>query len=260
VQAKRAQQAALKQAQREAQLAEHRVATARQQQAEQVELWRQQTELAQLPLAERAAAARAAPRWVPDAEARGCMICAKAFGFRWGQREVVHHCHYCGWAVCDSCSKGAMRLQQWLDPAHPHFRNIWHESAKALRVCDMCMDHRVDRIGPASKKRAETRSSKAQGKEDKAKRKADAKAEKQRQKQQQAALVAQGPSTVDGSQQQHAEQQQQQQQRMRVVVPAGVHPGMQMLVMANGNKQYAVTIPHGLSQGMEFEIMLPAAD
>ena len=52
-------------------------------------------------------------------------------------------------------------------------------------------------------------------------------------------MVAQGPSTVDGSQQQHAEQQQQQQQqqRMRVVVPAGVHPGMQVLVMANGNKQ-----------------------
>jgi hypothetical protein len=25
------------------------------------------------------------------------------------------------------------------------------------------------------------------------------------------------------------------------------------------SKQYAVTIPHGLSQGMEFEIMLPAA-
>ena len=33
----------------------------------------------EIPLEERAAAARASPRWIPDGEVSGCMLCAKSF-------------------------------------------------------------------------------------------------------------------------------------------------------------------------------------
>jgi flagellar biosynthesis GTPase FlhF len=138
------------QAKRQAELAAMQATMQRQQQAEQAEL-------AKLPLAERAAVARASPRWIPDAEAStsGCMICAKPFG---RVRDRVQHCHYCGWAVCNDCSKRQLPLQRWLEAPKFFFqksrlddsRPILHttRSAEALRVCDLCVEHRVDLLAP----------------------------------------------------------------------------------------------------------------
>nr|CAB3264943.1 ZF(FYVE)-9 zinc finger protein ZF9 [Phallusia mammillata] len=64
-----------------------------------------------------------APAWVPDAEAEECMRCHKTH-FSTIQRR--HHCRKCGYVVCNSCSSNKAIIQ--------------HQSAKPLRVCDVCYD------------------------------------------------------------------------------------------------------------------------
>jgi len=137
---------AAKQAKQQADLAEMQMALDREQHAEQAQFHATQLELAKLPLAERAARARISPQWIPDSGASSCMICTKAFGRRLGRaRELVHHCHYCGWAVCAGCSQGKLPLHRWLDASPPHMLHQVN-SAGTLRVCDLCVEQQVDKI------------------------------------------------------------------------------------------------------------------
>ena len=88
------------------------------------------------PLAHRAAAARASPRWIPSAEFKGsCMLCAEAFSLL----ERPHHCRSCGWAVCGGCSAGTLVLRRWLEPDKPHA--VRDEDSEPLRVCNLCLKH-----------------------------------------------------------------------------------------------------------------------
>ena len=54
-------------------------------------------------LAARAAAARRAPRWVPDADAPSCMLCDMVFWRAGPAAWTRHHCRSCGWVVCLAC-------------------------------------------------------------------------------------------------------------------------------------------------------------
>ena len=102
--------------------------------------------LAMLPLPERAALARASPRWIPDAETSGCMICAKVFGTsRFREHDRRQHCRYCGWAVCGGCSQTKLPLQRWMDGPHRLHTTM---STEALRVCRLCDEAQVHRLAP----------------------------------------------------------------------------------------------------------------
>eukprot|EP01046_Picozoa_sp_COSAG06_P035275 COSAG06_NODE_3775_length_4919_cov_1.883817_2_plen_400_part_00 len=84
-----------------------------------------------------AEAARAAPRWISSAEASAYMLCAAEFV------QVVesrHHCRYCGWAVCGSCSAATAVLDRWLADDKPHDLQL-SRSRRALRVCNSCFPH-----------------------------------------------------------------------------------------------------------------------
>ena len=63
------------------------------------------------------------PGWIPDAEARHCMACKRAFGF--SRRR--HHCRNCGWCICSACS--------------PHKMVLSHASSQAQRVCNDCFSN-----------------------------------------------------------------------------------------------------------------------
>jgi len=61
--------------------------------------------------------------WVPDDEAKGCMLCKKS------QFNVInrrHHCRKCGAVVCGNCSSNKLLLPS--------------QSSKPLRVCDGCYE------------------------------------------------------------------------------------------------------------------------
>nr|NP_001041457.1 zinc finger protein ZF9 [Ciona intestinalis]FAA00233.1 TPA: zinc finger protein [Ciona intestinalis] len=62
-----------------------------------------------------------APTWVPDSEAVVCMRCKKT---RFTTLQRKHHCRKCGLVVCNACSTKKCIIQ--------------HQSAKPLRVCDVC--------------------------------------------------------------------------------------------------------------------------
>ena len=144
----------------QAKLHEMQVAMQRKQQTEHAEL-------AKLPLAEHAALARASPRWIPDAEASRCMICTSGLetvkngnSHRIGwtrsttlltvhERSFGHRCRYCGWAVCARCSKNKLPLQRWLEfQGDEPIRIHKSMSAEPLRVCDICVEQRVDLLKP----------------------------------------------------------------------------------------------------------------
>jgi hypothetical protein len=135
-----------KQAKQQAKLQKMRAELERKQQAERAELAR----IAQLPLTQRAEAAREKPRWIPDVEATGCMICAKPFTMqksmfkKRSEDDRRQHCHYCGWAVCGLCSPRKVMLHRWLEGPIVHRT----KSRKALRVCRLCDEKRVDQIKP----------------------------------------------------------------------------------------------------------------
>jgi len=60
------------------------------------------------------------PVWIPDSDAKACMLCNTAFTVL----NRRHHCRKCGKVVCDDCSKG-----KWTFP---------QQSSKPQRVCDTC--------------------------------------------------------------------------------------------------------------------------
>ncbi|XP_067939019.1 pleckstrin homology domain-containing family F member 2-like isoform X2 [Watersipora subatra] len=60
------------------------------------------------------------PVWIPDSQARGCMLCSTPFTML----NRRHHCRKCGKLVCDDCSK--------------HRWNFPQQSSKPQRVCNTC--------------------------------------------------------------------------------------------------------------------------
>ena len=99
------------------------------------------------PLEARQAAARRAPRWVPDAEAPSCMICTRSFSVTTRR----HHCRCCGWVVCDACSPNARTLRWWLEEIDEPVQSgeLWRLAhskdgcERPLRVCTGCDDARA---------------------------------------------------------------------------------------------------------------------
>eukprot|EP01044_Picomonas_judraskeda_P020761 COSAG03_NODE_4706_length_1460_cov_1.457017_1_plen_271_part_10 len=97
-----------------------------------------------LTLQERQRAARKDPVYVPDDDpvyGASCMICGTGFGFV-NQR---HHCRYCGWLICSTCSPGKLLLDRHIpvkgrrpnEPNDSH-RNAKGASEKPRRVCSEC--------------------------------------------------------------------------------------------------------------------------
>ena len=93
-----------------------------------------------------AEAARKSPRWVPDVSIerfpagkgrrlrRCCMSCKKAFSLF----VRIHHCRYCGWAVCDDCSTGRLVLDRWVSSYPPHTTRTVHSPD-----CETCLNRRA---------------------------------------------------------------------------------------------------------------------
>eukprot|EP00762_Andalucia_godoyi_P005220 ANDGO_04036.mRNA.1 Lateral signaling target protein 2 homolog len=70
------------------------------------------------------------PTWIPDEDAKTCMLCSKPFSFSLRR----HHCRACGRVVCNVCSLKRVFL----------FRFDLRE--KKERVCDKCFEVEVNRI------------------------------------------------------------------------------------------------------------------
>eukprot|EP01046_Picozoa_sp_COSAG06_P049918 COSAG06_NODE_7784_length_2377_cov_17.482880_3_plen_157_part_00 len=73
-------------------------------------------------LATRAAAARHAPRWVPDAYAPSCMLCEMVFWWVGPMAWTWHHCRSCGWVVCLACmpKDQVLPLGRWVSSTTGH--------------------------------------------------------------------------------------------------------------------------------------------
>ena len=69
-----------------------------------------------------------------------CPNQGKPFG--WLRGLDKHHCRYCGWAVCDDCSKQRLFLDRWLEPDKPH-AVCYTRSTEPLRVCNGCYRHHL---------------------------------------------------------------------------------------------------------------------
>ena len=95
--------------------------------------------------------ARAAPVWIPDAEATHCMLCGVAEFWRAGPASWTrHHCRSCGWVVCASCrpSKQTLEMDRWVSSTSGH--EIKQGSSgvgqagrllKPKKVCNSCFTH-----------------------------------------------------------------------------------------------------------------------
>ena len=93
-------------------------------------------------LGARAAAARRAPRWVPDADAPSCMLCDMVF---WRAGPVAwtrHHCRSCGWVVCLACmpKDQVLPLGRWVSSTAGHPLECGAPT-KEQRVCNSCVQH-----------------------------------------------------------------------------------------------------------------------
>eukprot|EP01048_Picozoa_sp_COSAG05_P018426 COSAG05_NODE_2691_length_2766_cov_3.328084_3_plen_354_part_00 len=114
------------------------------------------------------AKARESPRWVPDAESDRCMLCAaEFFGAGLGSRMAGalglsaanttsrHHCRYCGWVVCGTCSPEkvahpskpgvigpqVLAVDRWVSSTDGHPIRILEGDVKEKRVCISCLEH-----------------------------------------------------------------------------------------------------------------------
>ena len=112
--------------------------------------------------------ARESPRWVPDAESDRCMLCAaEFFGAGLGSRMAGalglsaanttsrHHCRYCGWIVCGTCSPEkvahpskpgvigpqVLAVDRWVSSTDGHPIRILEGDVKEKRVCISCLEH-----------------------------------------------------------------------------------------------------------------------
>jgi hypothetical protein len=88
-----------------------------------------------------AAAARNAPRWIPDAEAESCMLCEPGWKF-WGVGPSTwtrHHCRCCGLVVCQKCMPEGQtaEVSVWLSSGagHPLQRRQQPEQQRACNSC-----------------------------------------------------------------------------------------------------------------------------
>ena len=100
----------------------------------------------QLDLYDAGRVARMQPVWQLDELAPSCQICQEDFGvFR-----RRHHCRYCGWAVCDSCTR-ELAVDRWLTSKEPHTVKI---SPSGLRVekdvCLSCFENAPEEMGDLS--------------------------------------------------------------------------------------------------------------
>eukprot|EP01046_Picozoa_sp_COSAG06_P017501 COSAG06_NODE_1191_length_10329_cov_229.517107_7_plen_340_part_00 len=91
-------------------------------------------------LATRAAAARRAPRWVPDADAPSCMLCDMVFWRAGPAAWTRHHCRSCGWVVCLACmpKDQVLPLGRWLSSTAGHPLECG-APVKEQRVCNSCV-------------------------------------------------------------------------------------------------------------------------
>lgn len=91
-------------------------------------------------LAARAAAARRAPRWVPDADAPSCMLCNMVFWRVGPAAWTRHHCRSCGWVVCLACmpKDQVLPLDRWLSSTAGHPLECG-APMKEQRVCNSCV-------------------------------------------------------------------------------------------------------------------------
>ncbi len=99
-----------------------------------------------------AAAARASPRWVPDAQFRCCMVCEAEFS----AANRRHHCRRCGWVICATCSPEQLELDR-IYVHDPSRKDEWLDERQVLaqlsggggavitptmsRVCALCCAH-----------------------------------------------------------------------------------------------------------------------
>eukprot|EP01046_Picozoa_sp_COSAG06_P043935 COSAG06_NODE_5838_length_3250_cov_27.950492_1_plen_392_part_00 len=88
----------------------------------------------------RAAAARRAPRWVPDADAPSCMLCDMVFWRAGPAAWTRHHCQSCGWVVCLACmpKDQVLPLGRWLSSTAGHPLECG-APMKEQRVCNSCV-------------------------------------------------------------------------------------------------------------------------
>eukprot|EP01046_Picozoa_sp_COSAG06_P034226 COSAG06_NODE_3568_length_5176_cov_22.718732_5_plen_381_part_00 len=91
-------------------------------------------------LAARAAAARRAPRWVPDADAPSCMLCDMVFWRAGPAAWTRHHCRSCGWVVCLACmpKDQVLPLDRWVSSTTGHPLKCGAPT-KEKRVCNSCV-------------------------------------------------------------------------------------------------------------------------
>jgi hypothetical protein len=91
-------------------------------------------------LATRAAAARHAPRWVPDAYAPSCMLCEMVFWWVGPMAWTWHHCRSCGWVVCLACmpKDQVLPLGRWVSSTTGHPLKCG-APMKEQRVCNSCV-------------------------------------------------------------------------------------------------------------------------
>ena len=114
------------------------------------------------------AKARVDPRWIPDSERDRCMLCAaEFFGAGLGSRMAGvlglsaanttsrHHCRYCGWVVCGTCSPEkvehpskpgvtgpqVLAVDRWVSSTDGHPIRILEDDTKEKRVCISCLEH-----------------------------------------------------------------------------------------------------------------------
>lgn len=98
------------------------------------------------------------PLWANSKEHENkCQICDKSFGNMLSKKLTLsqHHCRRCGIAVCDSCSKGRMILDKWLEDKKPHAVKKT-ESTEKLRVCDWCRPLQLQQLKGKIKDRTAT--------------------------------------------------------------------------------------------------------
>eukprot|EP01048_Picozoa_sp_COSAG05_P000121 COSAG05_NODE_3_length_51333_cov_129.132080_21_plen_1016_part_00 len=88
--------------------------------------------------------ARAAPRWVPDAEAQNCLRCDTGFSFF----IPKHHCRYCGWVVCAECSQNTLELERTVSSKPPHEIKPGRYPLQKKKVCDGCFEHAQAEMAP----------------------------------------------------------------------------------------------------------------
>lgn len=93
--------------------------------------WHQATRMLNSQARQEVTNGKILPKWVPDKESKGCMICSTNFGIATRR----HHCRNCGFLVCANCSDHTVVVpyDAYQDP---------------VRVCDHCFKVLNDKPEP----------------------------------------------------------------------------------------------------------------